>query len=125
MKRVAGRGSEEGVAAARPPYLRFYHSEALRTKTLAVLEALESAEDATNHRDALADLVVELTAAGLAYYFVLPVETAKVGFMAEKSTKLGIASILHLMGPVARRVIGGMSAPQLLSVGGHLRHLME
>jgi hypothetical protein len=107
------------------PSLRFYHSAPLRAKTLAVLAALEEAEDATRQREALAEVVLELTEAGLDYYFVKPVQAAKVGFMAEKSTRLGIAGILRLMGPVTRMVIGGMNAGQLLSISNHMRQLMK
>jgi hypothetical protein len=113
------------ASAEELPYLRFYHSQALRARTLSVLDAVEAAEDATSQRDALAALVLELTETGLAYYFVKPVEEAKVGFMAEQSTKLGVAGILRVMGPVARRVIGGMGAAQLLLVSSHIRHLMR
>lgn len=119
-KRPEEKSGEEGL-----PYLRFYHSEALRTKTLSVLDALETAGDATSQREALAELVLELTETGLAYYFVKPVQAANVGFLAEQTTKLGIAGILRVMGPVARRVIGGMGAPQLVSVSSHIRHLMS
>ena len=70
-------------------------------------------------------LVLELTQTGLTYYFVKPVEAAKVGFMAEQSTRLGISGILRLMGPVTRRVIGGMNPDQLRSVSSHIRHLMQ
>jgi hypothetical protein len=90
-----------------------------------VLDALEMAEDATIHSYALAEVVLELTQTGLAYYFVKPVQDAKVGVMAEQSTKLGIAGIRRVMGPVTRRVIGGMNATQLLSVSKHIRHLMK
>jgi len=126
MKRtVRGDGSEESRGAGRLPHLRFYHSESLRTRTLTVLDALETAEDATIHSKALAEVVLELTETGLAYYFVKPVQDAKVGLMAEQSTKLGIAGIRRVMGPVTRRVIGGMNATQLLSVSKHIRHLMK
>ena len=125
MARKAGKGaSDQRGGAIGLPYLRFYHSEPLRAKTLSVLEALETAEDPTSHRDALAEVVLELTEAGLAYYFVKPVQAAKVGYVADQTTKLGIIGILRVMGPVARRVIGGMSADQLLSVSEHVRHLM-
>ena len=90
-----------------------------------MLDALETAEDATSQREALAEVVLELTETGLAYYFVKPVQAAKVGYMAEQSTKLGIAGILRLMGPVTRRIIGGMNAQQLRSVSDHIRHLMQ
>jgi len=126
MKRkVGGADDAEQRGAAGSPYLRFYHSRTLRTRTLAVLDALETAEDATSQREALAEVVLELTETGLAYYFVKPVQAAKVGYMAEQSTKLGIAGILRLMGPVTRRVIGGMNAQQLRSVSDHIRHLMQ
>jgi hypothetical protein len=126
MQRNVGEAArEEEAGTAELPYLRFYHSQTLRTKTLSVLDALEAADDATTQRGPLAELVLELTETGLAYYFVKPVQDAKVGFMAEQSTKLGIAGILRVMGPVARRVIGGMGPQQLLSVGNHIRHLMR
>lgn len=124
-RKVAGAVDADLRGAAGSPYLRFYHSKALRTRTLAVLDKLETAEDATGQREALAEIVLELTETGLAYYFVKPVQDAKVGYMAEQTTKLGIAGILRLMGPVTRRVIGGMDADQLLSVSSHIRHLMK
>ena len=105
--------------------LRFYHSESLRRKTLAVLEALETADDPRDQREALAAVVVELTETGLEYYFVKPVQEAEVGFVAEQSTKLGISSILRVMAPVTRRILGGMDARQLRVVTSHIRHLME
>ena len=124
VRKVGGDESERKSGASRLPSLRFYHSKSLRTKTLSVLDALETAEDATSHRDALAEVVRELTEAGIAYYFVKPVQLAKVGFMAEQSIKLGLAGILRIMGPIVRRVIGGMNAHQLRSVSKHIRHLM-
>jgi hypothetical protein len=126
MKRTTTSEQPKAVGnSALLPSLRFYHSEDLRSKTLAVLEALETADDPTDQREALAAVVVELTETGLAYYFVKPVQAAKVGFMAEQSTKLGIASILRVMGPVTRRIIGGMDPTQLQVVAGHIRHLMQ
>jgi hypothetical protein len=131
---MAGRNMKQTTNSGQPvaesndallPSLRFYHSEGLRSKTLAVLEALETADDPTDQRKALASVVVELTETGLAYYFVKPVQAAKVGFMAEQSTKLGIASILRVMGPVTRRIIGGMDSAQLQVVASHIRHLMQ
>lgn len=107
------------------PYLRFYHSKELRTRTLTVLDALESAEDATEHSETLAEVVLELTETGLTYYFLQPVQTAKVGFVAAQTTKVGIGGILRVMGPVVRRVIGGMDHNQLLIISGHIRGLMK
>jgi hypothetical protein len=126
MASKGGRNSPESDGeTAGLPFLRFYHSKALRIKTLAVLDDIETSDDPTDHRDALADVVLELTEEGLGYYFVKPVKAAKVGFAAEKTTTFGIAGILRVMGPVARRVLGGMDANQLLVVSKHIRHMMK
>lgn len=63
------------------PFLRFYHPSALRTSTLTVLTTVETAEDSTRHRNALSDVVLELTDHGLDYYFLAPLAVAKVGFV--------------------------------------------
>jgi hypothetical protein len=107
------------------PALRFHYPAALHARALEVLEALETAEDATRLRGALSDVVLELTEAGLDHYFVKAVQDAKVGYVAEQTTKLGLSSIRKVMGPVIRRVIGGMDQDQLLSVSRHIRELMR
>jgi len=126
MKRTTRSGRPTAASDdALLPSVRFHHSEALRSKTLRVLEALETADDPTDLRDALAAVVVELTEAGFDYYFVKAVQAARVGFMAEQSTRLGITSMLRVMGPVIRRIIGTMDANQLRVVTSHIRHLMQ
>lgn len=112
------------VGAGGLPALRFHYPAGLHAQVLGVLEALETADDATPHRGALSDVVLELTEAGLDWYFVKAVQDAKVGYVAEQTTKLGLSSIRKVMGPVIRRVIGGMNHEQLRSVGGHIRALM-
>ena len=107
------------------PFLRFYHSKELRTKTNAVLTTLEGARDPTVHRGTLADLAVELTNAGLDYYFLKPLKLAKAGFVVEQSASLGMTGVQQLMGSVIRNIIGRMDGPQLLSVGTSLRQFMR
>jgi hypothetical protein len=126
MKRSAQIKSPGEHGATRElPYLRFYHSKDLRTKTLAVLDAIDKADDATEHSDGLADVVLELTETGLTYYFLKPVQAAKGGFLSTQTTKVGIGGILRVMGPVVRRVLGGMNHDQLLEVSRHIRALMR
>ena len=112
------------MAARQRPYLRFYHSVALRRKTLEVLDAMERARDPARHRAALAEVVVELMASGLDYYFMGPLRLAKPGFVVEQSARLGMAGAQQVMGPVIRQVIGRMNGPQLLSVCGSIRQFM-
>jgi hypothetical protein len=111
-------------APATLPFLRFYHSKSLRTKTLAVLSALEKAKDSTQHRDALADVVAELTDSGMEYYFLRPLKLAQVGFFTEQSANLGMGAATRVLASVIRNIIGRMDSPQLLFVCNYVRQLM-
>ena len=121
----AARVSSEPSRLASKPFLRFYFSESLRRKTLSTLTTLEHAPDATAHRDALADVVVELTHSGMDYYFMRPLKLAKAGFIVQKSAHLGLAGVLQVMASATRNVIGRMNRFQLLSVCGFIRKLMH
>jgi hypothetical protein len=107
------------------PFLRFYHSESLRAKTLAVLTTLEKAKDGTKHRGALADVFVQLTDSRMEYYFLRPLKLAKVGFFVQQSANLGMSATTGVLASVIRNIIGGMDGPQLLAVCSHIRQLME
>jgi hypothetical protein len=89
-----------------------------------VLGTLEEAQDATAHRDAVADIVLELASSGMDYYFMKPLKLAKAGFIVEQSASIGMAGIQQVMGSVIRNVIRRMEGPQLLSVSGSIRELM-
>lgn len=106
------------------PFLRFYHSEPLRKKTLSLLATVERAEDPTAHRDALSSLVMELTSSGMDYYFMRSLKLSKAGFVVEQSAKIGLTGVQQVMGSVVRQIIGRMTKPQLLSVCGSIRKLM-
>ncbi|MCF8179425.1 MAG: hypothetical protein K9J74_13020 [Sulfuritalea sp.] len=111
-------------SAPSKPFLRFYYPEGLRKKALALIDTIEQAEDATTHRDALSDLVMELTQSGMEYFFMKPLKLAKPGFLVEKSANLGLAGVQQVMGSVVRKIIGRMNSPQLISVCGSIRQLM-
>jgi hypothetical protein len=107
------------------PFLRFYHSDALRTKTLSVLTTLEQSADPAKHRDGLADMIIELTNAGMDYYFLRPLKLTKPGFIVQQSANLGMAGALQVIGAVIRNIIGRMDKPQLLSICESIRQLMR
>jgi hypothetical protein len=89
-----------------------------------LLDALEHAKDATVHREALAEVVVELTRSGFDAYFLQPLRQARAGFILEQTASLGLAGALQMMGPVIRQMIGRLNGPQLVSVSGSLRQFM-
>jgi hypothetical protein len=122
--RRSSRPPSEAHGPTAKPFLRFYHSAGLRKETLSVLSALERAQDATDHREALADIVVELTNSGMDYYFMKPLKLVKAGFIVEQSANLGLVGAQQVMGSVIHNIIGRMDRPQLLFVCGYIRQLM-
>lgn len=111
--------------AVRRPFLRFYHPAPLRQRTLAVLDGLESSGDPRQHAEALAEVVVELTRCGLDTYFIQSLKRSKAGFIVEQSAALGLGGAVKVIAAVIRNVIGGMGAPQLLSVSASVRGFMR
>lgn len=57
------------MAADNKPFIRFSHSKKLRTQTLKVLNAIDKAKDPVKFREPLAELVIDLTVAGLEQFF--------------------------------------------------------
>jgi hypothetical protein len=112
-------------ATAPQPSLRFYYSDDLRTRTLAVLASIEHSAQPTRHRDALADIAIELAHAGMDYYFIKALERANVGFVIQTSASIGMAGVLQLMGTVIRNIMGRMDGHQVLSVCGSIRDFMR
>jgi hypothetical protein len=122
-KRSPSRKSKAPKSSVKP-HLRFYHPAPLRKRTLDLLDTLEQAQDATAHREALAEVVVELTRSGLDAYFLKPLKLAKAGFILEQTASLGLAGAQQMMGPVIRQMIGRLNGPQLVSVCGSIRQFM-
>ncbi len=112
-------------SSAVRPSIRFYHSDDLRYRTLALLDRLEQPPDDRRHRDALTNVVLELLDAGLAYYFMRPLQLAQAGFVAEQTARLGLESVRRAMAPVIRSIIGRLDKQQLIIVCGHIRQIME
>ena len=107
------------------PHLRFHISAELHEKTIELLNELEISEDPKQYRDMLGNLVVELTNAGMDYFFIKPLELAKVGFMTKQTTNLGLTAQRRVISPIIRRVIGGMDKNQLLIICSYIRQLMN
>ncbi len=122
---LAGDQPLEPSPAAELPYLRFYHSAELRDKTLAIVRSIERAQDPSRYRNTLADIVMELTDAGLNYYFLRPLDLARVNFVIKQSAHIGVGSVNRIMGPVVHNIIGKLDKQQLLTVCGHIRTLMD
>lgn len=113
------------MPAANKPYFKFTHSKALRKRTLAVLDDIDADIDPTPHRDALSANLSELTEAGLQFFFLDNVEKLKMGFVLTQSANLGIGSVLRIMAPTIRNIVGRMDKKQLKQVSKIMRQMME
>jgi len=122
-KTAAKTAVKSPAKVAAEPFMRFYHSEALRVKTDATLGALEGASNPEAHRDRLADLVEELIESGMDYYFLRALKLAKMGFVAEQSARLGMSGSVKLIASVSRKFIARMDGAQLIIVSSHIRTL--
>jgi hypothetical protein len=105
------------------PSLRFFHSAALRHRSDRLLSAIEKDGDPRAHAHDLADLVVELSEAGMDYYFLRPIRQAKLGVIAQKTAQYGMSGALKLMAPMVRTILHGANAAQLRAIAAHMRHL--
>ncbi len=106
------------------PFLRFHHSQELRTKTLEVLEAVEGAEKPTAYAGPLTELVLELTDSGMNQFFLQSLKETKASFVVQQSAALGLSGVQKVMGTVIRNILGRMDDRQLLSVCGSIRQFM-
>ena len=120
---MSNKAKSESTSTTNEPSLRFYHSVSLREKTDSVLSALESNPDQPKHGHAVAGLVSELVDAGLDYYFVTAIKKADLGFVTEKSARLGISSASKLISSVSKKYIVRMDHSQLLVVSNHIQSL--
>lgn len=112
------------MATATKPFFRFTHSKALRARTLKILDAVDAGADPVAQRAALGDHIVELTEAGMRFFFAEPVAKLKMGFVVNQAAGLGLASVLRVMGPTIRNVVGRMDAKQLRQLSRIMRQMM-
>ena len=105
--------------------VQFHISADLYERTLKVINMLEQSNDPMSHRETLGEIVVELTKTGLEYFFVKPLETAKLSVITQTSSSLGIAGLRKVMDPMIRKTIGGMNNNQLLAVCNFIRQIMN
>ena len=90
---------------------------------LGVLAELEESDNPETHREALADLVADLTEAGMDYYYLRALKLSNAGQLAQQSAKLGLAGAGKMISSVSRRFIMRMNDKELLAVAGHIRSL--
>lgn len=106
------------------PSVRFHLSETLHAETLEAIDTIAADPKPRDYSIALGDMVVELTQAGLNYYFGQALRQADAGFVLTKTADVGLAATLKVMAPVIRNVIGQLNDQQIREICGFMRGLM-
>lgn len=112
------------MSAAEKPSLRFHYPKKLHGRVVAVLDSIDRAEDPTGSAEALGDVVVELTKAGMHAYFLDPINLVDLGPVFRRSSTLGVRGIVGMMSPLIRNAINNMDAGQLRKLSVFIRGLM-
>lgn len=113
------------MAVDDKPFIRFSHSKKLRVQTLKVLNAIDKAKDPRQYRESLAELVLDLTVAGMEHFFLESVRRLKMGFMMEQAASLGTTSVLAVISPLVRNLIGRMDAEQIREASRIIREKLD
>jgi len=112
-------------AADAQPYLRFYPAKDLHSRLVALLDRIAASADSTPHRAKLSESVVELTAAGLDYYFLQTLKDAKVGFVIHQSANIGLVGVKQVMTPAIRNVVARLDHAQMQAIARSIRAFMK
>lgn len=96
----------------------------LRLRAESIVERLRSDPDKKQHAPELVEVVVEMTDRGLHYYFLHPLEEARVGSMTRKAVELAIGTAGRTLPMVIRKTVGSLGDEQLSSLADFLDHIM-
>ena len=96
----------------------------LRLRAESIVERLRSDTDKKQHTTELADVVVEMTDRGLHYYFLHPLEQARVGTMTRRAAELAIGTAGRTLPMVIRKTVRSLSDEQLSSLADFIDHIL-
>ena len=126
-KRAAKKPAAKKRAAAGGgdrPYIRFTYPEGLHRRTLKILDGIDDGEDPCAHRGALSDLINELMEAGVKDFFLVPLAKLDMGMIVNQSATLGANSVVRIMNPILRNIVGRLDARRLRMVSEIMRGMM-
>jgi len=105
-------------------FAAFPLEQTLEDRVYSFIETVQEVEDQTEYREELTELVRLLTDAGLEYYFWRPVELTELGTVTQKMIRVGMNSGKKTLNVLAKRVIKGFTAEQILTIAGFLESLL-
>lgn len=113
-----------GRRAGDPGRIAFRISPELRARTEAALAAVREAPADRPRVEELVEVILELTEAGLDYYYLEPLRRADVGAMSTAAARLGVAAAGRSLPTIVRRVVLPLDEAQILSIAEFIDELL-
>lgn len=98
---------------AQDKYLGFLIPDDLRIKVEDLIEKMKNTDNKKQYAMDLYGIVVELSNVGLDYFFITPLQKAKIGMLKMKSIKIALNTGKRGIFTVAKGILRGMSNEQL------------
>lgn len=105
-------------------WVAFEIPASLRQRAERLVERLRHDADKRQHAPELVEVVLEMTDRGLHYYFLLPLDEARVGAVTRKAVALAIGTAGRTLPVVVRKTIAGLDDAQLLSIAEFIDHIL-
>ncbi len=96
----------------------------LRLRAETIVEQLRASSDKQQHAAELIDIVVALTDRGLYYYFLHPLEVARVGVITRKAVELALGTAGRTLPLVVRKTVNSLNDAQLSSLADFIDHIL-
>ena len=110
--------------APGPARLAFEITAELRERAEAIIAEARSSDPDPDWAERLGDVVIDLTRAGLRFYFLHPLELAGAGLGVSSVAKLGVASAEKGLPMMVRRALASMDEEQLLEIVAFLDRIL-
>ena len=106
-------------------FFRFTLPDALGAKTKRVLDALQKADDPTQHGAELSEVIIALMDAGLKFYFLDPMKQIRLNAVVFQGSALGLAGVIGIIAPMVRNVVAHLDDKQLREVARIMQEMMR
>jgi hypothetical protein len=118
--------SPEITESDSPPagWVAFEIPAELRLRAEDIVEQLRAGPDKQQHAAELIEIVVALTDRGLYYYFLHPLEEARVGVMTRKAVELALGTAGRTLPMVVRKTVNSLNDAQLSSLADFIDHIL-
>lgn len=108
----------------RPGRVAFQISADLRQRAESVVASIRSDSDKKKHVPQLIEVVLEMTDAGLHYYFLHPLERAGVGIVTRRAVDLAIGTAGRTLPMVVRRTVNSLNEEQISNITEFLDEIL-